>query len=175
MTVHSPGTINIWLDGNILIRICISCIGADATTTFRAMEKNKPRSHVYETSRIIRYKTSNAIVKRLNDDATIRIGIQCVPRIMFLKLSLWRFWFCPYKYIYIWPSLTLRHFPHYWPVVFGFPSHPVRNVELFSLLLVQMSCWANSRTAGDFRHLSTHAFSDFVFVQGRWSKVEGYE
>ena len=57
-----------------------------------------------------------------------------------------------------------KHFPHYWPFVWGIHRSPVnsphkgqrRGALMFSLICVWINDWVNNREAGDLRRYHTH-------------------
>ena len=62
-----------------------------------------------------------------------------------------------------------RHFPHYWPFVWGIHRSPVnslhkdqwRRVLMFSLICAWRNCWVNAQEAGDLSH---HAHYDITVM-----------
>ena len=57
-----------------------------------------------------------------------------------------------------------KHFPRYWPVVWGIHRSPVnsphkgqwRGALMFSLILARINSWVNNGEAGDLRRLRSH-------------------
>ena len=78
------------------------------------------------------------------------------------QLSAWRY------YIIYWSFhddvIKWKHFPRYWPFVWGIPRSPVnsphkgqwRGALMFSLICVWINGWVNSREAGDLRRHLAH-------------------
>ena len=67
-----------------------------------------------------------------------------------------------------------KHFPHYWPFVWGIHRPPVnsphkgqwRGALMFSLICVWINGWENNREAGDFRCYSAHY--DVIVMRQAW-------
>ena len=71
-----------------------------------------------------------------------------------------RYW----KLIHLDDVMKWRHFPRYWPFVWGIHRSPVnsphkgqwRGVWVFSLICGWTKCWVNNREAGDLRRHLVH-------------------
>ena len=73
-------------------------------------------------------------------------------------------------YLYVWwvrlhdDVIKWKHFPRYWPFVWGIHRSPVnspykcqrRGALMFSLICVWINGWVNNREAGDLRRYHTH-------------------
>ena len=67
-----------------------------------------------------------------------------------------------------------KHFPRYWPFVWGIHRSPVNSPHkgqwygalMFSLICVWINSWANNREAGDLRRYRVHYDVSVMFVQG---------
>ena len=63
-----------------------------------------------------------------------------------------------------------KHFPRYWPFVWGIHRWPVNSPHkgqwhwalMFSLICIWINAWANNREAGDLRH--HHAHYDIIVI-----------
>ena len=66
-----------------------------------------------------------------------------------------------------------KHFPCYWPFVWGIHRSPVnsphkvqwRGALMFSMICVWINGWVNNREAGDLRHYRTH-YDVIVMIAG---------
>ena len=64
-----------------------------------------------------------------------------------------------------------KHFPRYWPLVWGIHRSPVnsphkgqwRGALMFSLICVWINGWVNNRESGDLRHYRAH-YDDNVML-----------
>ena len=75
-----------------------------------------------------------------------------------------------------------KHFPHYWPFVWGIHRSPMnsphkgqrRGALMFSFICARINVWINNREAGDLRchraHYDVIVMSVFLLVAVEWRK-----
>ena len=100
-----------------------------------------------------------------------------------------RYWFCgvhrslPSKRKHHDDIIKWKHFPRYWPFVWGIPRSPVNSPHkgqwhgalMFSLICAWIKGWVNKRKAGDLRcHCTHYDVSVMISANGPsqfWKKV----
>ena len=71
-----------------------------------------------------------------------------------------------------------KHFPRYWPFVWGIHRSPVnsphkgqwRRAFMFSLICAWINRWVNTRETGDVRRYRSH-YDVIVMIYGAWTKL----
>ena len=85
-----------------------------------------------------------------------------IYKFLFFTRAQWNQW-CR-KNVYHGDVIIWKHFPHYWPFVWGIQWSPVnsyhkgqwRGALMFSLICAWTNIWVNNRDAGDLRHHYTY-------------------
>ena len=75
-------------------------------------------------------------------------------------------------HLLLWCVIEWKHFPRYWPFVWGIHRSPVnsphkgqwRGALMFSLICAWINGWVNNRKAGDLRRYRAHYDVTVMFV-----------
>ena len=117
------------------------------------------------------YRITTAALNELNDRLSNGHGIQCKFCVWFWHAHLvfervfirtgagWTRRLCTHNGVIKW-----KHFPRYWPFVWGIHRSPVnsphkgqwRRALMFSLICAWINGWVNNSEAGDVRRHCTH-------------------